>query len=786
MTKKIKNPLHLLLVQDSEQDAALILEEFRRAGYDLKYKRVQTEETMDTAMQKQAWDIVLADYTISHFDVIAALKLFQKKGLDLPFIIISGDTCEETAANAMKAGAHDYLSKAELKRLVPAAERELLAASIRQERRRAEEELRESEAGLALAQRIARLGNWELDLKTRHLRWSDEIYRIFGFSPNEFVATSELFFKSVHPEDREFVRKSVDQALSEGRPYSIDHRICLPNGSERVVHEQAEVLQNEAGKPIRLVGIVQDVTERKQVEEALEKSRQKYEALVNSIDGIVWEADPNTLQFTFVSKQAEQLLGYPLEQWFTEPGFWKEHIHQEDREGVIALCVKAREEKRTTDFEYRMLASDGRWLWLRNMVSVALESDRAARLQGVMLDIDKGKQAEEALRRSEQQFRQSQKMEAIGRLAGGIAHDFNNLLTGITGYSELLLNSLKPEDPMRGNLEEIRKAAARAASLTHQLLAFSRQQVLRPVILDLNALLANLHKMLRRLIGEDIELVTLLGPGLGRVEADRGQMEQVIMNLVVNARDAMPEGGRLILETANEELDEAYARTHPPTEPGSYVMLAISDTGCGMGPDTLARIFDPFFTTKEQGKGTGLGLSTVYGIIKQSDGYIWAYSEPGQGTTFKVYLPQVQGEVSVEAETVPAPVELPLGSETVLLVEDEDSVRNLVRTILRKNGYTVLEARHGAEALRVAIQHTGPIHLMLTDVVMPLMSGRQLAERLAPLRPDMKVMYMSGYTDQAIVHHGVLEPGTIFLQKPFTPNSLACKVREVLDASQLT
>ena len=741
---------------------------------------------MDTAMQKQAWDIVLADYTISHFDVIAALKLFQKKGLDLPFIIISGDTCEETAANAMKAGAHDYLNKAELKRLVPAAERELLAASIRQERRRAEEELRESEAGLALAQRIARLGNWELDLKTRHLRWSDEIYRIFGFSPNEFVATSELFFKSVHPEDREFVRKSVDQALSEGRPYSIDHRICLPNGSERVVHEQAEVLQNEAGKPIRLVGIVQDVTERKQVEEALEKSRQKYEALVNSIDGIVWEADPNTLQFTFVSKQAEQLLGYPLEQWFTEPGFWKEHIHQEDREGVIALCLKAREEKRTTDFEYRMLASDGRWLWLRNMVSVASENDRAVRLQGVMLDINKGKQAEEALRRSEQQFRQSQKMEAIGRLAGGIAHDFNNLLTGITGYSELLLNSLRPEDPMRGNLEEIRKAAARAASLTHQLLAFSRQQVLRPVILDLNALLANLHKMLRRLIGEDIELVTLLGPGLGRVEADRGQMEQVIMNLVVNARDAMPEGGRLILETANEELDEDYARTHPPTEPGSYVMLAISDTGCGMGPDTLARIFDPFFTTKEQGKGTGLGLSTVYGIIKQSDGYIWAYSEPGQGTTFKVYLPKVQGEVSVEAETVPAPVELPLGSETVLLVEDEDSVRNLVRTILRKNGYTVLEARHGAEALRVAIQHTGPIHLMLTDVVMPLMSGRQLAERLAPLRPDMKVIYMSGYTDQAIVHHGVLEPGTIFLQKPFTPNSLACKVREVLDASQLT
>jgi two-component system, cell cycle sensor histidine kinase and response regulator CckA len=287
--------------------------------------------------------------------------------------------------------------------------------------------------------------------------------------------------------------------------------------------------------------------------------------------------------------------------------------------------------------------------------------------------------------------------------------------------------------------------------------------------------------MLRRVIGEDIELVTVLGTGLGRVKADPGQLEQVLMNLVVNARDAMPNGGTLTLETANKELDQEYAKTHMPTRPGSYVMLAITDTGVGMDSKTLARIFEPFFTTKEQGKGTGLGLSTVYGIVKQSDGFIWAYSEPGRGTSFKVYLPRVEGEVIAAVETIEESVELPQGTETVLLVEDEESVRNLVRTILQEFGYTVLEASHGAEALRVAIRHEGPIHVMVTDIVMPLMSGRQLTDKLVTLRPEMKVIYMSGYTDHSIVHSEILRPGTMFLQKPFTLIALTRKLREVLD-----
>ncbi len=389
--------------------------------------------------------------------------------------------------------------------------------------------------------------------------------------------------------------------------------------------------------------------------------------------------------------------------------------------------------------------------------------------------------AYDELRSKQNELLLAQKMEAVGRLAGGVAHDFNNMLTVIVGHSEYLLMSLKQDDSHRSSVEEILNAAKKSGSLTHQLLAFSRKQVLQPIVLDLNTLIMDIEKMLHRLIGEDINLVTILEPELGRVKADVGQMQQVIMNLAVNARDAMPLGGKIIIETSNIYLDEEYAGYHIPAKPGSYVLLAVSDTGTGMDKETQSHIFEPFFTTKKLGKGTGLGLSTVYGIIKQSDGYIWVYSESGHGTTFKIYLPRVGEDIEPgEPTRVPAPSLA--GTETVLVVEDEDMVREIIRHILLDYGYNILESHNPRTALQVCDLFEGKIHLMVTDIVMPGMSGRELAEKATSRYPKMKILYISGYTDDVIVHHGILDSGIAFLPKPFTPYSLASKVREVLDS----
>jgi PAS domain S-box-containing protein len=382
----------------------------------------------------------------------------------------------------------------------------------------------------------------------------------------------------------------------------------------------------------------------------------------------------------------------------------------------------------------------------------------------------------------ETQLRQSQKMEAIGLLAGGVAHDFNNLLTAITGYSELALRRIRSDDPSRHDVEEILKAGERAAALTSQLLAFSRKQILQPRIIDFNSIVSEMEKMLRRLIGEDVVFRTVLDPELGNTRADPGQLEQVLMNLVINARDAMTRGGKLTIETRNVYLDEDYAKMHIAVVPGPYVMLAVSDTGVGMNEQTSARIFEPFFSTKEPGKGTGLGLSTIYGIVKQSGGNIWVYSEPGKGTTFKIYFPLV-GAHTQRIATATEAEEISNGNETILLAEDEEIVRNLARQVLEMYGYRVLEAASGKEALFICEQNKEPIHLLITDVIMPEMGGPELASRVAKLCPETKVLYMSGYTDSAIVHQGELDESAKFIQKPFTAERLARKVREVLDDS---
>ncbi len=379
----------------------------------------------------------------------------------------------------------------------------------------------------------------------------------------------------------------------------------------------------------------------------------------------------------------------------------------------------------------------------------------------------------------QEQLRQSQKIEAVGRLAGGVAHDFNNLLTVIMGYTHFILDGMLPENPMREHAEVIKATTQRATALTRQLLAFSRRQVLQPTVLQLNSIVGDMEKMLRRLIGENVSLVSVLHPALGRIMADSGQIEQVIMNLVVNARDAMPDGGKLIVETMNVDLDQAYARQHAGVQPGPYVMLAVSDTGCGMDAETQSHIFEPFFTTKGPDKGTGLGLATVYGIVQQSAGSIWVYSEPGRGTSFRIYLPRVDGPVESK-EHGAAVTASPRGSETILLVEDDEQVRKLVCTILRNYGYKVLEASAGAEALQICDRNEGPIHLLMTDMIMPRMSGKELAQRITQVRPEIRVLFMSGYTDNHIATHGTIDKDVALIQKPFSETDMLKTVRIIL------
>jgi PAS domain S-box-containing protein len=517
-------------------------------------------------------------------------------------------------------------------------------------------------------------------------------------------------------------------------------------------------------------------SERKLAEEALRDSEKRYRLLFESNPLPMWVYDVETLSFLAVNAAVVHRYGYSEEEFLT---LTIKDIRPAEEVPALLENISIASVDPNHSRQCRHQKKDG------TVIDVEISSHSlnfAGRRAKLVLanDITERKRAEEALHRSEEQLRQALKMEAVGKLAGGVAHDFNNLLTAITGHSEMCLRRLTPDNSLYHHIDQIKKSGDRATGLTRQLLAFSRKQILQPEILDLNHIVIELSKMLQRLIGEDIDLRIQLAVELGSVKADPNQLEQVLMNLVVNARDAMPKGGKLTIETSNVHLGEEFADSHMSVPPGHYVMLAVSDSGCGMDAQTQARIFEPFFTTKEVGKGTGLGLATVYGIVRQSEGSIWVYSEVGCGTTFKIYLPFVDGRVP-EVVTKTENDELLRGTETVLLVEDEEVVREMATEILRDCGYHVLKAHHPQEALDLAADYEGEIHLMLTDVVMPLMSGRQLAEQLMPVRPDMKVLYMSGYTDDAIVHHGVLEEGTAFIAKPFSIDSLTLKLREMLD-----
>jgi PAS domain S-box-containing protein len=761
-------PCRILILEDTPMDAELIEHEVRRSGIEFTARHVQTQEAFLEALYRFRPDVVLSDFSLPGFDALHALRLLLARSPDTPFIIVTGSLTQDAAMECMQAGATDYLLKDQLARLGPSLLGALQKKRLAEAHRRAEDELREAQQKLQHVVSSSPSVLFSLRPEGRELSatWiSPNVEQVLGFSVHEALSPG-WWHDNVHPDDREHVFGELPQLFLEDY-LAQEYRFATRAGGYRWMRAELRLLRDAGGAPTEVIGSWSDVSDRKDAELLLAESEQQYRLLFHSNPHPMWVYNEDTLQFLAVNEAAIRSYGYSLAEFL----------------GMTILDVRPPERPPASEGgeagspaggpgtgSWTHRKKDGSLIQVEVTSSPITFAGRGARL-ALVSDVTEKKSLAA-------QLNQAQRMESVGRLAGGVAHDFNNLLGVISGYGELLRRRLQ-EPRLKKYSEDILQASERAAGLTHQLLAFSRQQVLQPQVLDLNAIVADVEKMLQRLIGEDVALRTSLAPGLGRVRADRGQLEQVLMNLAVNARDAMPKGGVITLETAPAELDAAYARTHEGVAPGGYAMLAVSDTGHGMSADVQARIFEPFFTTKTEGKGTGLGLATVYGIVKQSGGHIFVYSEPGHGATFKVYLPLVEGVSEAEA---PAPIaSLPRGSETILLVEDEASLRELVRECLEDCGYVVIEASHGQEALERAAAHAGPIQLLMTDVVMPGLGGRDLVERLATTHPDLKVLYMSGYTDDAVVHHGVLSQEMDFLQKPFTHEALAGKVRAVLD-----
>lgn len=594
--------------------------------------------------------------------------------------------------------------------------------------------------------------------------------RMMGYDNLQFLL-GKAWHEVADARDIQAMRGEIRRSLEERGKWFGSLTLHHPNGTTLPV-EMAITKLPHGG----VVCVGRDIADRRKAELARIEAEFKYQTFVEQVAAISYIAELGAEgQWLYVSPQVEKILGYTTDEWLANSREWLRSVAPEDR-AIVLAAEEASSRGEPFQAEYRLLRKDGKPVWVSDTAVVVHGSDLHPVMEGIIVDITERKQLEMQLQRS-------QRMEAVGRLAGGIAHDFNNLLTIIKGYTELALKRQGLSGALAGDIQQIDGAADRASTLVRQLLAFGRKQVLQPKPIDLNGIVQGLHKLLLRLMSEDIEMVLQCAPKVGTVKADPGQVEQVIMNLVVNARDAMPNGGRLTIETANVELDADYALDHATVKPGRYVMLAVSDTGTGMDAETQTHIFEPFYTTKASGRGTGLGLSTVYGIVKQSGGYIWVYSELGRGSAFKVYLPIVEGRA--EAEARPEKTRgTQRGSETILLVEDEEAVRELAQILLAAEGYSVLVAEDAAQAERLCAQNAGKLDLLLTDVVMPGISGRELAKRIQARAPQVRVLYMSGYTDNVIASGGMLEPGIAFLQKPFTPAVLKQKIREVLETPQ--
>ena len=642
--------------------------------------------------------------------------------------------------------------------------------------RRVEEVLRESEALFRNLFEHHAAVQLIIDPDTgRIIDANDAAVEFYGWTREQLQQMSIQDINTLTPEE---IKQEMEKArTNEQIQFDFQHR--LANGSIRDVEVFSSKIQVR-GKDL-LYSVIHDVTARKQAEKALRESENSFSQLFESAPvPMAYVSDVEGYKGTTWNEAWYRTFGYAREQADgrsgNDIGLW---VDPSDRSRFIEL---ANRQNFVADFETLLRRRDGA---VRDCSLFGRFIDKADHrlLMAVYLDITDRKRVEEEREKLQAQLNQAQKMESVGRLAGGVAHDFNNMLGAILGYTELGLLGVSPADPIHGTLKDIQKAALRSADLTRQLLAFARKQTVTPKVLDLNETLEGMLKMLRRLIGEDIDLVWLPGKNLGRVRMDPSQIEQLLANLCVNARDAIHDTGKITVETGAVTFDETYCAAHVGSVPGEYVLLAVSDNGCGMDAETLSHLFEPFFTTKAVGKGTGLGLATLYGIVKQNNGFIDLFSEPGQGTTFKIYLPRhATGAGRTTKMNVAPPAER--GQETILLVEDEPMILDIATTMLDRQGYTVMAAATPGEAIRLAREHAGEIHLLMTDVVMPEMNGRDLAKNLLSLYPNLKRLFMSGYTADVIAHHGVLDEGVQFIQKPFSVKTLAVKIREVLDETK--
>jgi two-component system cell cycle sensor histidine kinase/response regulator CckA len=767
--------IRILLIEDSEADADLIVHAITRGYPSARIDWAVSRKQFTERIAANEYDVVIADYRLPDWTGMEALRELRHLGLDIPLILVTGELGDERAVECVKAGAADYLLKTgNLARLPIAVTRAIEEKRARTESRRAQQLIEQAqgqareqeERFLQLAQTIDEVF-FVMDAQHQETLYINPAYeKTWGRSCQSLYDNPRSFVESVPTGDRERLTEYMDRVSRGEHAGKLEYRIIQPNGNIRWLLAHAVPIRNEHGEVYRIGGVALDITESREAQMALEEIAERlrkltetsFDAIDITQDGVIQEANPGYLKM-FGYDRMEDVIGRPVIDFVTEAS-------RDDVERRLANNIEG-------TYELEGLRKDGKKLFLEATARTHMIRGRTVRITALRDMTER--------RGLEDQFRQAQKMEAVGRLAGGVAHDFNNLLTVILSYTDMLIEGVSSKDPRVEDLSEIRKATVAAASLTRQLLAFSRQQVIEPRLINLNDIVERSEKMLRRLIGEDIQVQTTLSSAPLTVMIDPGQLEQVMMNLAVNARDAMPTGGKLTLETANVTLDADYARDHWPVVPGKFAMLAMSDIGCGMDEATRALMFEPFFTTKAAGQGTGLGLATVYGIVKQSNGFIWVYSEPGKGTSFKIYFPLFDSTPELYANEQP-PEPPRSGTETILLAEDATAVRVAARQILERFGYTVLEAANGTDALIIG-ENGAIIDLLLTDVVMPEMSGRELVDKFARLRPKTKVLFMSGYTDDAIVRHGVLRKGTAYLQKPFSPDTLARKVRDVLDSS---